>query len=44
MVVHQAARENVFSEVKNNETPHRSWIALEKLEKMSKVALMSCLP
>jgi hypothetical protein len=37
MVVNQAARENVFSEVKNNGTPHRSWIALEKLEKMSRL-------
>ncbi|KAJ7431571.1 ribonuclease H-like domain-containing protein [Mycena galericulata] len=36
VVVNQAACERVFSEVKNNESPHRARIGLEKLEKMSK--------
>ncbi|KAJ6549409.1 ribonuclease H-like domain-containing protein [Mycena vulgaris] len=37
IVVNQAACERVFSEVKNNESPHRARTALETLEKMSKI-------
>lgn len=37
LVINQAACERAFSEIKNNESPHRARIGLEKLEKMSKV-------